>query len=220
MNGSGLPLYCCTSKQSMGELVLASSNSGADLFFIRRSKALHALLYRHPDATKEDHAFLTETLRIPEEWIHESRAASLCSIDDAWGEYHAHLQAKLYDRAHKILVEKLAPEAVLRDDKVLLRRLCSKLEDKGVSGWDYGGKVSDQRKGGERLLILFLVVLGMGRRFGRYCFASSVNRIFRCHCRLAKGCFTAVRTDDFRMDLDRTSRGFSRSLEVTQYVGS
>ncbi|KIR74014.1 nuclear pore complex protein Nup98-Nup96 [Cryptococcus deuterogattii CA1014] len=106
-----------------------------------RSKALHALLYRHPDATKEDQAFLTETLRIPEEWIHESRAASLCSIDDAWGEYHAHLQAKLYDRAHKILVEKLAPEAVLRDDKVLLRRLCSKLEGKGVSGWDYGGKL-------------------------------------------------------------------------------
>lgn len=155
---------------------------------------------------------MTETLRIPEEWIYESRAASLCSIDDAWGEYHALLQAKLYDRAHKILVEKLAPEAVLRDDKVLLRRLCSKLESKGVSGWEYGGKVSDQRKGSGRLLILFLVVLGMGRRFGRYCFASSVNRIFRCHCRLAKGCFTAVRSDDFRVGLDRTSRGIQQEL--------
>lgn len=155
---------------------------------------------------------MTETLRIPEEWIHESRAASLCSIDDAWGEYHALLQAKLYDRAHKILVEKLAPEAVLRDDKILLRRLCSKLESKGVSGWEYGGKVSGQRKGSGRLLILFLVVLGMGRRCGRYCFASSVNRIFRCHCRLAKGCFTAVRSDDFRVDLDRTSRGVQQEL--------
>ncbi|AAW41481.2 nucleoporin nup189, putative [Cryptococcus deneoformans JEC21] len=106
-----------------------------------RFKALHALLYRHPAITKEDQAFLTETLCIPEEWIHESRAASLCSTGDAWGEYHALLQAKIYDRAHKILVEKLAPEAVLRDDKALLRRLCLKLEDKGVSGWEYGGKL-------------------------------------------------------------------------------
>ncbi|OWZ52424.1 nuclear pore complex protein Nup98-Nup96 [Cryptococcus neoformans c8] len=106
-----------------------------------RSKALHALLYRHPAATKEDQAFLTETLCIPEEWIYESRAAFLCSTGDAWAEYHALLQAKLYDRAHKILVEKLAPEAVLRDDKTLLRRLCLKLEGKGVSGWEYGGKL-------------------------------------------------------------------------------
>lgn len=111
---------------------------------------------------------MTETLCIPEEWIHESRAASLCSTGDAWGEYHALLQAKIYDRAHKILVEKLAPEAVLRDDKALLRRLCLKLEDKGVSGWEYGGKVSDRHKEGGYLLTLFLVVLGMGRQFGRY----------------------------------------------------
>ncbi|WWC85271.1 uncharacterized protein L201_000133 [Kwoniella dendrophila CBS 6074] len=106
-----------------------------------REKALRTLLFRHPDPTLEDEQFLTQTLMIPIEWIHESRAASLSSSGDAWGEYHALIKAKLFDKAHKILIEKLAPEAILRDDKVLLKRLCFELQGKGVDNWEYGGKL-------------------------------------------------------------------------------
>ncbi|WVQ78080.1 hypothetical protein IAT38_000161 [Cryptococcus sp. DSM 104549] len=106
-----------------------------------REKALRALIGRHPEASAEDESFLTDALSVPVEWIHESRAAALASTGDAWGEYHALLDAKLYDRAHKVLVDRLAPEAVVRDDKDLLRRLCKGLEGKGASGWEFGGKL-------------------------------------------------------------------------------
>ncbi|WWC61363.1 uncharacterized protein I303_103944 [Kwoniella dejecticola CBS 10117] len=106
-----------------------------------REKSLRTLLFRHPAPTSEEERFLTRDLKIPVEWIHESRAAALSSSGDAWGEYHALLKAKLWDKAHRILVSKLAPEAVLRDDKALLRRLCQGLEGKGADGWEFGGKL-------------------------------------------------------------------------------
>ncbi|KAK8869988.1 hypothetical protein IAR55_000558 [Kwoniella newhampshirensis] len=106
-----------------------------------REQALRALIFRHPEATSDDESFLAQTLRVPIEWIHESRAASLASSGNAWGEYQALLKAKLYDRAHRVLVQKLAPEAVIRDDISLLRRLCQGLEGKGVARWEFEGKL-------------------------------------------------------------------------------
>jgi len=81
---------------------------------------------------------LTTKLQIPIQWIHESHAASLASAGDAWGEYHALLKAELWGRAHRVLIDKLAPEAVLRGDMGLLGRLCQPLVGK-VDGWEYGG---------------------------------------------------------------------------------
>ncbi|WRT66918.1 uncharacterized protein IL334_003883 [Kwoniella shivajii] len=108
---------------------------------IGREQSIRALLFRHPYPTSDEQDFLTQTLKIPIVWIHESRAASLSSSGDAWGEYHALLKAELWNRAHKVLIAKLAPEAVLRDDKVLLRKLCENLDGKGAEGWEYGGKL-------------------------------------------------------------------------------
>jgi nuclear pore complex protein Nup98-Nup96 len=64
----------------------------------------------------------------------------LASDGDAYGEYHALIGAGLWRRAHRILVAKLAPEAVLRGDMPLLRKLCEPLVSK-PDGWEYGGKV-------------------------------------------------------------------------------
>ncbi|OCF35297.1 nuclear pore complex protein Nup98-Nup96 [Kwoniella heveanensis BCC8398] len=106
-----------------------------------REKSLRNLTFRHPDMTAEDEHFLTASLKVPASWIHESRAASFSSAGNAWAEYHALLQAGLWDRAHKVLIDKLAPEAVIRDDKALLRRLCSGLDGRGAAGWEFGGKL-------------------------------------------------------------------------------
>ncbi|WWC69668.1 uncharacterized protein I206_103611 [Kwoniella pini CBS 10737] len=106
-----------------------------------REKSLRALLFRHPAPTSEEEQFLTHDLKIPVEWKHESQAAALSSSGDAWGEYHALLKANLWDQAHKVLITKLAPEAVLRDDKALLRKLCEGLDGKGADGWEFGGKL-------------------------------------------------------------------------------
>jgi nuclear pore complex protein Nup98-Nup96 len=108
---------------------------------IRREKAIRALLHRYPTPSENDTRFLVDKLQIPHQWIHESRAALLASQGDAFEEYHSLLKAELWIRAHRILVDKLAPEAILRDDLVLLRRLCNPLVGK-PDGWEYGGQVS------------------------------------------------------------------------------
>lgn len=109
-----------------------------------RAAALKALLYRHPNPSPEEQHFL-DNLKIPAAWLYEAKAAQLASAGDDFGEYHALLRAGLHDRAHRILVGKLASEAILRGDLALLRRLCEPLESVKPDGWEYGGKVRHPR---------------------------------------------------------------------------
>jgi nuclear pore complex protein Nup98-Nup96 len=106
-----------------------------------RRLALRALLFRHPEPTRDEEAFLTDRLRIPPTWLHEARAAQLAAQGDAYREYCQLIPAGLADRAQRTLVGKLAPEAVLRDDHALLQRLCEALEPLQPAGWEYGGKL-------------------------------------------------------------------------------
>ena len=112
---------------------------------LRRESSLRALLHRHPSPTQDQRSRLTDQLQIPVEWIHEAKAAQLASDDDAFGEYFELAKAGLYDRAHRILVDKLLPEAILRDDLELIKRLCETIGGK-VQGWEYGGQVSHDMK--------------------------------------------------------------------------
>lgn len=106
-----------------------------------RRAAIRDLLFRHPDPTQVEIAFLTDKLHVPWEWLHEARAAHLAAAGDAYGEYFELIPAGLVDRAQRTLITKLAPEAVLREDHALLRRLCEALEPTHPTGWEYGGKL-------------------------------------------------------------------------------
>jgi nuclear pore complex protein Nup98-Nup96 len=106
-----------------------------------RRVALKALLFRHPEPTPAEQMFLVDKLRIPREWLHEARAAHLAAQGNAYSEYKDLIPAGLADRAQRTLVTKLAPEAVLREDSALLRRLCQELEPLQPEGWEYGGKL-------------------------------------------------------------------------------
>lgn len=86
---------------------------------------------------------MTESLRIPVEWVHGAKAAQLASDGNVYAEYFELVSANLFDRAHRILLSKLLLEVILRDDMVLLRKLCSAVADK-ASGWEDGGKVSQR----------------------------------------------------------------------------
>ena len=112
------------------------------LIMCSREKALRALLHRHPEPTVDDEAFLA-SLQVPVAWMHQAKAARLASAGDAFAQYHELLRGGLCDDAHRILVDDLAPEAVLREDMVLLRRLCEPLGEFKPDGWEYGGKVRD-----------------------------------------------------------------------------
>ncbi|SGY85171.1 BQ5605_C009g05743 [Microbotryum silenes-dioicae] len=112
------------------------------LFFIvnSRAKALQALLSRSTHLlTSETFTFLTEKLRIPLEWIHHAQALA---TTDRFEKFGLHLLAREWNEAHRLVKEQLGPEAVLRGDLDLLRRLCGRFdEEKGwkkVEGWEEG----------------------------------------------------------------------------------
>jgi nuclear pore complex protein Nup98-Nup96 len=46
------------------------------------------------------------------------------------------------DRAHRIVLQRLAPEVILREDIGLLRKLLADLEDARIVDWHKGGQVS------------------------------------------------------------------------------
>lgn len=57
-------------------------------------------------------------------------------------EYLASLEAGLFNRAHAIVLDRLASEAILREDVAVLQRLLDKLQDEAVDDWERGGGVS------------------------------------------------------------------------------
>jgi len=106
-----------------------------------RSQAVKALLHRHPHPSPTEEAFLIDHCKIPKMWLHEATAAELAAKDDIFGEFKECLLARLFERAHRLLLSKLAIEAIVRGDHALLKRLCGMLEGNEPEGWDYGGKV-------------------------------------------------------------------------------
>jgi len=106
-----------------------------------RGQALKALIHRHPNPSTAERAFLLDYCQIPQTWLHEAKAAELAAKDDVYGEFKACLEAELFERAHRLLLSKLAIEAIVRGDHALLKRLCGMLEGNEPEGWEYGGKV-------------------------------------------------------------------------------
>lgn len=57
-------------------------------------------------------------------------------------EYVVSLEAGLFGRAHDVVINRLASEAILREDVAVLQRLLEKLQGEGVAEWEKGGGVS------------------------------------------------------------------------------
>jgi hypothetical protein len=60
---------------------------------------------------------------------------------DIWEAYELYLAAELYTVAHDLAVLELAPEAVIRQDFVLLNKIFAKISKRSVEGWHNRGKV-------------------------------------------------------------------------------
>ncbi|GAA6017767.1 hypothetical protein JCM10207_000492 [Rhodosporidiobolus poonsookiae] len=124
----------------------------------QRTAALRALLSRHVDELARDgengekFKFLTDTLKIPAVWIWSAQAdRALSSPSRLFESYTLLLRALRPAEAHRIAVDELVPEALVRGDVGLVRRLLEPFvmdEDDGgeglrgtVEGWEEGGKV-------------------------------------------------------------------------------
>lgn len=131
---------------------------------IPRAQAVQQLLTRHVSSfTPSLSAFLIETLKVPPFYLHRARAVHAQALGDIFGTYKYLLSAEESAKAHAIATEELCPEAIVRGDSNLVKRLLepfrqetddSEAEDKDededeedgefrgtVAGWESGGKI-------------------------------------------------------------------------------
>jgi nuclear pore complex protein Nup98-Nup96 len=131
-----------------------------------RAQAIRDLLARNVEFLDEEHfSFLTITLKIPPRWIYSAQVCpfprAYCKIlfqrklmlfsvvqairakynGDVFAEYKMLLAADEQGAAHNIVVTELAPEAIIRSDMGLLRRLLDPFNPREVAEWESGGKV-------------------------------------------------------------------------------
>ena len=142
----------------------------------RRAQAIKEMISRSvTPMSQEDHEFLVDTLKIPAIWIYSAQVSISFSLPhhvadspnqataakyngDVFLEFELRLAAKDLNGAHDIVVSELAPEAVLRGDLGVLRRLLQPLTPDVVVNWDVGGQVSRSRLLCGAMLILRLQV--------------------------------------------------------------
>ncbi|KAI0822929.1 nuclear protein 96-domain-containing protein [Trametes gibbosa] len=84
---------------------------------------------------------LVGSLKIPMAWIYEAKAVHALDGGKLYEAYELYISACLYDAAHDIAVLELAPDAVIRQDLVLLRELFDVFDGRLVGGWNDRGKV-------------------------------------------------------------------------------
>ncbi|KAA1135350.1 hypothetical protein PGTUg99_015553 [Puccinia graminis f. sp. tritici] len=108
-----------------------------------RARALKELISRNIKAVTGDvEEFFVETLKIPSTWIYLARAQVAHYEGRFFEEYQLLLKSSKIFEAHKIVVLELAPDAILRADLKLIRKLfCGKSNDISSSDLTGGAKV-------------------------------------------------------------------------------
>ncbi|KAG8423865.1 hypothetical protein J3458_000715 [Metarhizium acridum] len=113
-----------------------------------RVKAIREHLCRHagmigPD-TGATFTLLTEKFRIPASWLWEALALYMRSVKkDASAEVHCLLRAGEFGEAHRVLVQQVAPQAVIERDYASLSSLLSQFQGQAESipEWTQGGEI-------------------------------------------------------------------------------
>ncbi|KAK2591656.1 hypothetical protein QQS21_010641 [Conoideocrella luteorostrata] len=113
-----------------------------------RMKAIQEHLCRHagnigPD-TGSTFAVLTDKFQIPASWLWEALALYMRSVkQDASAEVHCLLRAGEFVEAHRVLVQQVAPHAVIERDYSTLSSLLSQFQGRAesISEWAHGGEI-------------------------------------------------------------------------------
>ncbi|KAL7820605.1 nuclear protein 96 domain-containing protein [Trichoderma gracile] len=113
-----------------------------------RKKALQEHLCQHADLIgfESDANFvtLTEKYRVPAAWVWEALALYMrCVKKDAVAEVQCLLRAGSHVEAHRILVQHVAPQAIVERDYAGLSSLISQFQDRqqDIAEWTQGGEI-------------------------------------------------------------------------------
>jgi nuclear pore complex protein Nup98-Nup96 len=111
-----------------------------------RRRKVGEVLARHVRLGDEDsserESFIIEQLRVPVSWIAEAKATRAGSERNYKDEAWYLIKAAKFNRAHRVVVKKIAPDAVVDDDYEFLHALLAELDraSDDVSGWELGGR--------------------------------------------------------------------------------
>ncbi|KAG0138853.1 nuclear protein 96-domain-containing protein [Tuber indicum] len=115
-----------------------------------RETAVRNVIGKHIDELKSAEGadvgrkleFLEKTLLIPKNWICEARALQARSAGEHSLEAEYLLAAQAWNEAHKTVVKKVAPEAVISGHLEDLKSILAKFEDVDlVDKWNLGGQI-------------------------------------------------------------------------------
>ncbi|KAG6039389.1 hypothetical protein E4U41_002713 [Claviceps citrina] len=113
-----------------------------------RARAIQEHLCRHAGMigpeTGSTFGLLTEKFRIPAAWVWAALALYMRSVKhDASAEVHCLLRAGEFVEAHRVLVQQVAPRAVIERDYSTLSSLLSQFRDRAESipEWAQGGEI-------------------------------------------------------------------------------
>ncbi|XP_033208238.1 nuclear pore complex protein Nup98-Nup96-like isoform X2 [Belonocnema kinseyi] len=116
----------------------------------RRRKAVKDLLARHVELDEDEEYekrenFLREELGIKFEWINEAKGVKACALK-RYGEAAWYFtQAEMWNKAHEVINEYLAADAIINENYHYLNSLLAPLiQEEGsnvISGWMYQGQL-------------------------------------------------------------------------------
>lgn len=113
-----------------------------------RSKMIQEHLCRHASLIGPESgtkfAILKEKFQIPASWLWEAQALYMRSVKkDASAEVHCLLRAESFAEAHRVLVQHVAPRAIIERDYASLSALISAFEGRqdSIANWALGGEV-------------------------------------------------------------------------------
>lgn len=113
-----------------------------------RARAIQEHLCRHASLigpeSGDAYVTLTQKFHVPASWVWEAKALYMRSVKkDASGEVECLLRAGSFAEAHRVLVQQVAPRAIVERDYVLLSSLLSQFEGRQdtISGWSSGGEI-------------------------------------------------------------------------------
>ncbi|ORY07993.1 hypothetical protein K493DRAFT_403551 [Basidiobolus meristosporus CBS 931.73] len=119
-----------------------------------REVSIRELIFRHTSVSAieesaglpeipltEEETFLVNALQIPSDWIYEAKALHAKYNGMEYEEAVCLIHAAKWNQAHQIIVERLAPDALLRDRVHRLKSLLDQVASQEVSDWESGGSV-------------------------------------------------------------------------------
>lgn len=73
---------------------------------------------KNPRHSIEEEEYLTKVLKVPHSLIYESIAIQKHAVGEYWLECEALIEAKLWERAHSVIVKELGPSTVISKDEI------------------------------------------------------------------------------------------------------